>query len=79
MQTVGAVADRAAAIWGQGRSWKDTSDPDALHEAKLLQFDSTKARKQLGWTSRWSFEEALSATVDWYRQQEDGEERETPV
>lgn len=72
VQTVGAVADRAAAIWGQGRSWKDTSDPGALHEAKLLQLDSTKARVQLGWKSRWSFDEALSATIDWYRRREDG-------
>jgi CDP-glucose 4,6-dehydratase len=72
VQTVRTVADRAAALWGQGRSWKDCSDPDALHEAKLLQLDSTKARVHLGWKSRWTFDEALSATVDWYRKLNQG-------
>lgn len=37
------------------------------HEAQLLQLDSTKARQHIGWRPVWSFDECLSATVEWYR------------
>lgn len=37
------------------------------HEAQLLQLDSSKARRALGWNPVWSFEEGVAATADWYR------------
>ena len=67
VQTVRTVVDRATSLWGQGRFWTDCSDPTARPEAQILQLDSTKARVHLGWKSRWSFDEALVATVDWFR------------
>jgi len=46
-------------------SW--TVDPAIkLHEAGLLTLDSTKARTELGWQSRWSVETALRSAIDWY-------------
>lgn len=44
---------------------KDTSSQP--HEATLLQLDSTKARQQLGWAPRWSLDESLRQTANWYR------------
>jgi CDP-glucose 4,6-dehydratase len=38
-----------------------------VHEAQLLQLDSSKARQSLGWRPVWSFEEGVRATADWYR------------
>lgn len=42
-------------------------DPTAGHEAHLLQLSIDKARRTLGWEPRWSVEQAVVATADWYR------------
>ncbi|NDV63049.1 CDP-glucose 4,6-dehydratase [Puniceicoccales bacterium CK1056] len=52
-------------------SWDDRSDPNALHEASLLNLAIDKARHVLGWEPRWDFEQTIANTVDWYRQVHD--------
>ena len=47
------------------------------HEAKLLQLDSSKARRLLGWEPKLTIEETLGWTVDWYRGFRDGEDART--
>ena len=46
-------------------------DPDILgtatHEIPAQHLSAEKARKLLGWTPKWSVEEALAETVEWYR------------
>jgi CDP-glucose 4,6-dehydratase len=37
-----------------------------MHEAKLLQLDSGRARQHLGWRPVWSFDEGIKATAEWY-------------
>lgn len=49
-------------------SWEDSSDPDAVHEAKLLQLATDKAHALLGWSPVWSFPAAVENTVRWYRE-----------
>ena len=44
-----------------------------LHEAKLLQLDSSKA-KGLGWQPVWDFETTIEMTVDWYEKWANGED-----
>ena len=46
---------------------KDLSDPDALHEAKLLMLDISKAKFQLGWEPRMDIKQCIALTVDWYK------------
>lgn len=46
---------------------EDLSDPKAPHEAKLLTLKSSKARKLLGWKSRWDFGRTLWETAEWYK------------
>jgi len=66
IRPVAEVVERITQLWGDGASWRiETSD--SLHEAGLLTLDSTLARHHLGWRSRWSFEEAVDYTVEWYR------------
>lgn len=48
-------------------SWKDKSDPNAVHEAKLLNLSTDKAYHLLGWKPVWGFEKAVEASVRWYR------------
>lgn len=47
--------------------WRDESDPQAVHEAKLLQLATDKAHALLGWSPTWGFSEAIENTVGWYR------------
>lgn len=46
--------------------WIDKSDSKAVHEAGLLNLNISKARRILGWTPRWNFEETIAKTVAWY-------------
>ena len=57
--------------WRKG-AWVDKSDPNAVHEAGLLNLDIRKARKVLGWEPRWGFEETVKNTVQWYAAVADG-------
>jgi len=52
--------------------WEDQSDPPAPHEASLLNLATDKAHHVLNWAPRWSFEETIKRTVDWYRCAESG-------
>lgn len=47
--------------------WEDKSDPNAVHEAKLLNLATDKAFHLLGWKPVWNFEKVIAATIQWYR------------
>lgn len=66
MKTVGEVTNLLVQNWGKG-SWQDQSDKNAPHEAGILRLDITKAKTRLGWKPVWSIEQAVRATVDWYK------------
>lgn len=50
--------------------WQDQSDPNAVHEAKLLNLATDKAYHFLGWKPVWNFESTIAETVSWYRRAE---------
>jgi CDP-glucose 4,6-dehydratase len=62
--TVGEIADRVAARWGDGASWRTTDDVGS-HEAGRLTLDSSRARDELGWSPVLRVDEAVAFTVDW--------------
>ena len=64
--SVWEVAQRMIKHYGCGEL-RDTSDPNALHEANLLMLDITKAHVQLGWEPRTDIERCCQMTADWYR------------
>lgn len=64
--TVWEVANAMVKSFGYGEL-KDVSDPDALHEAKLLMLDITKAKSRLGWQPRLDAIQAVELTADWYK------------
>ena len=64
--TVGEIADRVAARWGDGASWRTTDDVGS-HEAGRLTLDSSRARDELGWSPVLRVDEAVAFTVDWER------------
>lgn len=67
------MAVRLAALWGEGAGI-DIAGISGLHEAGELQLDSTKARRLLGWRSRWSVEQALQKTLEWQRALDAGQD-----
>lgn len=66
ISTVWDVATKVIENYGSG-SLRDLSDPNALHEAKLLMLDISKAKFRLGWEPRMNIDETVKMTVDWYR------------
>ncbi len=55
-----------ARIWGDGARW-NSDEAAHVHEAHLLKLDSAKAVARLGWAPRWSLDETLEHTAEWYR------------
>ncbi|MGL4997853.1 MAG: CDP-glucose 4,6-dehydratase, partial [Cetobacterium sp.] len=45
----------------------DVSDPNALHEAKLLLLDITKARFELKWEPTLTIFDSIELTAEWYK------------
>ena len=62
---VGELVEEVLKNW-PGK-WEDKSDPNALHEASLLNLATDKAKHMLGWSPRWEFSGTIKNTVDWYR------------
>jgi CDP-glucose 4,6-dehydratase len=57
--------------------WEDRSDPNAPHEASLLNLSIEKAFHLLHWRPVWDFAETIARTVDWYTRVEQSED--TPL
>ena len=53
-------------LWGGLASWRCDAKEE-VHEAHQLRLDSSKARARLGWAPRWSLDETLLRTVEWYK------------
>lgn len=47
--------------------WADRSDPNAVHEATLLNLATDKAFHLLGWSPVLSFRDTIAKTAAWYR------------
>ncbi|CAB4329891.1 MAG: CDP-glucose 4,6-dehydratase [Actinobacteria bacterium] len=62
--TVGEVADRVAALYGQKPQWTNDQSQNPS-EAGLLALDSTKIRNKLSWSGKLSVDDAIAWTVEW--------------
>lgn len=67
ISTVWDIAARVVENYGSGELC-DLSDSNALHEAKLLMLDISKAKFQLGWEPRMNIEQTVALTVSWYKE-----------
>ncbi len=72
-RTVRSLVSALAKLWGESARWECT-EPEQLHEARLLRLDSSKARAQLGWSPRWNLDQTLLHTVEWYKAFHRGED-----
>jgi len=65
--TVAELAQTVARLWGNGARVEQAAGAGNPHEAGLLQLDSRQAAAELGWSPRWSLQQALEQTVLWHR------------
>jgi CDP-glucose 4,6-dehydratase len=65
--TVGQLMDRFVAEWGHGASWETLGRAGDHHEAGMLKLDPSLAGVRLGWRPAVGLDEAVAATVLWYR------------
>jgi CDP-glucose 4,6-dehydratase len=65
------LVDELVKLWGGAARWQDDSGTH-VHEANLLRLNSAKACARLGWAPRWSLDETLAYTVEWYKDFYDG-------
>jgi CDP-glucose 4,6-dehydratase len=68
---VGWVVERICELWPEAVRWEHDDGPHP-HEARYLKLDSSRARARLGWQPPMPLEDALRATVDWYRELGEG-------
>lgn len=66
VSTVWEVATELIKNYGKGEL-KDSSDPNAVHEAKLLMLDIIKAKTKLGWKPRMNMQQCMELVADWYK------------
>lgn len=71
ISTVWDVATKVIENYGSGEL-KDLSKSYALHEAKLLMLDISKAKFQLGWEPRMNIDQTVKLTLDWYKKYQTG-------
>lgn len=64
--TVAEVVASCCRAWGVPAGWNQDETPSAP-EAQRLVLDSSKARERLGWKPKWSIEETLARSVQWYQ------------
>jgi CDP-glucose 4,6-dehydratase len=65
-KTVADLANIAGAVWGVEKNWENDLG-NHPHEASMLTLNSNKARAELGWSDRLSFEESVKWTINWYK------------
>ncbi|MGF1524365.1 MAG: CDP-glucose 4,6-dehydratase [Leptolyngbyaceae cyanobacterium] len=66
IRPVQELATRAIESWGTGEIKTDI-DPNAPHEARLLQLNCDKVNQLLGWFPCWDFDRTIAETVGWYK------------
>lgn len=64
--TVGHVAQTFMSLDKENADIKVSPHGEEFHETATLRLDSTRARQKLGWSPRWSLEEALERTMAWH-------------
>ncbi|ADE53426.1 CDP-glucose 4,6-dehydratase [Coraliomargarita akajimensis] len=59
------LVEKVLTVWPG--SWEDQTQPNAPHEAGLLNLTIHKAADLLGWQPVWDFDTAVEQTVRWYK------------
>lgn len=66
MCSVSTLLDRIVATWGEGE-WRAAPVVDHRRETAVLRLSSAKSVERLGWRPRFTLDQAVAHTVEWYR------------
>lgn len=66
-KTVQWLISELVSSWGGNVSFQVEASAAYLHEAHFLRLDSSKARMQLGWRSRWDAKQTIERIVMWHK------------
>jgi CDP-glucose 4,6-dehydratase len=66
VQPVRRLVEDLVEGWGGGAAWTHER-VEQPHEATLLTLDSTKARRELGWSPRLGYARGVALTIEWYK------------
>jgi CDP-glucose 4,6-dehydratase len=61
------IVERLTRAWGEGSPGWRRDGGENPHEAHYLKLDCSKARQRLGWRPRWTLDDALGASVEWFK------------
>ena len=70
--TTGELCDIFCGFYGDGASWKNVSEENAVHEAGFLRLDTSKLKSTFGWSPVWNIKTALEKVVEWTKVYADG-------
>jgi CDP-glucose 4,6-dehydratase len=70
-KTVEWIVKRISDLWSGGVDYKIDKSRHP-HEAHYLRLDSSKARKELGWRTKWKVRDAVDLTVSWFEGYKNG-------
>ena len=70
--TTGQLADMFCALWGEGASWKNICEENAVHEAGLLTLNCDKLKSTFGWTPVWNVRQALEKVCEFTKALDSG-------
>lgn len=65
--TTGTLCDIFCELYGDGATWKNVCEQNAVHEASFLRLDTDKVKATFGWQPRWDVRYALDKVVEWTR------------
>lgn len=51
-----------------GFNWQRESNVEQVHEASMLQLDSSKALQKLNWQAQWNTQTAVHHSINWYKE-----------
>lgn len=66
VQNVEWIVKRMKEKANQNISIQVERDPNQLHEAHYLKLDSSKARAELKWRSRWTIDQTIDSIIEWH-------------
>ena len=63
----GRLAELFVQHWGNQAKWESKKETNAPHEASFLKLDCQKLKNTFGWNPVWHIDEAVRASVEWYK------------
>lgn len=73
-QSVGFIVSKFTQLYEKENLFEVKVDKNSLHETSCLKLDSSKSKQLLGYSPKWSLEDALKKIVIWTKAYEEGKD-----